>query len=134
MRVRAVVLLAAAAAGSAAAARSSTSHDGVVLLTQAHGDNRESALGGGVLRFDAERGCVYLERRDRTRVLPQWPEGYHARSDPVRVYDAADALVAEEGKVVTFGGGFHDPAKLAFGTETCGVDTVDGLFIMGSPA
>lgn len=114
-----------------------TTHSGpsatLALLTHALGDGSEDSLVEGVLRFDAERGCVYLEDRDGTRVLPQWPEGYHARSDPVRIYDAADTLVAEEGKVVTFSGGGHDPAELPSGTETCGVNTRGGLFIMGEP-
>jgi hypothetical protein len=134
-RVLGILFLAAAVAGTAAVVASSGSHSGIVLLTHAGGDKGRTELadGRGVLRFDAERGCVYLEGADGTRKLPQWPEGYHARSDPVRVYDADDALIAEQGQLVTFAGGFHDPAELASGTETCGVVAVDGLFIMGSP-
>jgi hypothetical protein len=107
--------------------------DSVVLLTQAHGYNQEASMGSGSLRFDAERNCAYLERPDGTRLLPQWPEGYHARRDPLRVYDAANTLVATEGHVITFGGGYHDPAQLGPDAETCGVHAVDGLFIMGQP-
>lgn len=123
MRILVVLLLVAAAgctshgASKAAdpAARSSTTRGGVVLLTQADGANLESSFGGGVLRFYAARRCVYLERPDGTRLLPQWPEGYHALPDPLRVYNAANALVAKEGSVVTFGGGFHDPAGTRLG-------------------
>lgn len=107
--------------------------DRVVLLTQAHGANHEAALGGGVLRLDVELMCVYLEQRDGTRLLPQWPEGYYALSRPVHVNDANNKLIAEEGELVTFSGGYHDPAELPKSSDRCGVSRVDGLFVMGSP-
>ena len=138
-RVLGILFVTAVAAGSAAVVASSRSHGGVALLTHEGGDKgrSEDALGRGILRFDAARDCVYLELAlEGRRVLPQWPEGYHARSDPLRVYDAEDGLIAKEGELIAFAGGFHDLAGLASGTETCGVaaDDEDVLFRMGYPA
>jgi hypothetical protein len=130
------LIVAAATAGCSndhEAAPPPTLNNTVALLTQAHGYNQEAALGGGTLRYDAERRCVYLERPDGKRSLPQWPEGYSARSDPLRVYDASNTLIATEGDVITFSGGYHDPAELASGDKTCGVGAIDGLFVMGTP-
>src|SRR4029079_19187677 len=80
-RVLGILFLAAVAAGSAAVVASSRNHAGIALLAHAEGDKGRSEISivRGVLRFDAARGCVYLEQQtDGRRVLPQWPEGYHA--------------------------------------------------------
>ncbi len=57
-----------------------------------------------------EGGCVWLDGvgsragEAPSRYLPLWPEGYHVKFDPVRLYDPQDRLVAEEGDVVTVQG------------------------------
>ncbi len=57
-----------------------------------------------------EGGCVWLDAvgsragEEPSRYLPLWPEGYHVRFHPVRLYDQHDRLVAREGDVVTVQG------------------------------
>lgn len=64
-----------------------------------------NALGYFTLRYDRERGCVYLDD-GQSRVATVWPFGYTADGDPLRIYDADGAEVLREGDRFSSGGGF----------------------------
>jgi hypothetical protein len=82
---------------------------------QTRGAGGMEALGVFTLRYDQRGGCVYGEfGRDRTGLL--WPFGYHAESDPLRVYDEDGRLVAQDGDVLESGGGHVERD----GGEVCG--------------
>ena len=93
---------------------------------QTRGTVGMEALGVFTLRYDRRAGCVYGEfGQDRTGLL--WPFGYYAESDPLRVYDEAGRLVAQEGDVLESGGGQVDRD----GGEVCG--TRDVWVMNGAP-
>jgi hypothetical protein len=64
------------------------------------------ALGTFTLAYDQDMGCVYFTSPGATeRVVPVWPFGYAATSDPVTIYDYDGAPVASEGDLLELGGG-----------------------------
>jgi hypothetical protein len=105
----------------------------VELLTQPNraGGGME-ALGTFEVAFDEERRCVYFPGDEfsadgSSRILPVWPFGYTAGSNPLRIYDQAGELVAEEGDTIQMGGGF---VEYVTEKELCGAG---GAWIMSSP-
>lgn len=105
----------------------------VELLTQPNraGGGME-ALGTFEVAFDEERHCVYFPGDEfsadgSSRILPVWPFGYTAESNPLRIYDQAGEQVAEEGDTIQMGGGFVDYVTEK---ELCGAG---GAWIMSSP-
>jgi hypothetical protein len=70
------------------------------------------ALLEGVLVFDAESGCFWLEpggegaRPSGGRVSTRWPKGFSARLDPPRVLDGDGEVMAQPGDFLSTGGGF----------------------------
>lgn len=66
-----------------------------------------AALGRFTVHYDPERRCVYFGTPDE-RVLPVWPFGYWATSNPLKVYDFDDNVVAQEGATLELGGGQVD--------------------------
>jgi hypothetical protein len=104
----------------------------VVLLTN---PNRASggmdALGAFEIAFDKERRCVYFTEDEpgadgSARIVPVWPFGYTAESDPLRIYDHNGELVAEEGDTIQMGGGY---VEYVTDQELCGAG---GAWIMSS--
>ncbi len=82
------------------------------LPTSVHGEQFLSGRLGGNAKL--EGGCVWLDAvgnragGEPSRYLPLWPEGYHVRFDPVRLYDRHDRVVAQEGDVITVQGRTRD--------------------------
>ena len=105
----------------------------VELLTQS---NRAAggmeALGTFEVAFDKELHCVYFPGDEfsadgSSRIVPVWPFGYTAESNPLRIYDQAGELIAQEGDVIQMGGGF---VEYVTDQELCGAG---GAWIMSSP-
>lgn len=78
-----------------------------------------AALGRFSVHYDAGRRCVYLADAGGDRVLPVWPFGYWATTNPLTVYDYDDRPVAGAGQVVEFGGGGVDIEHVR-APNTCG--------------
>jgi hypothetical protein len=72
------------------------------------------SLGIFVIRLDAAARCVYLETEDGERVLPIWPQGYAAYSEPFRVVDFDDRPVSQTPDPQPFGGAHMAVDQLAF--------------------
>jgi hypothetical protein len=72
------------------------------------------SLGIFVIRLDAAARCVYLETDDGERVLPIWPQGYAAYSEPFRVVDFDDRPVSKRPEPQPFGGAHMAVEHLAF--------------------
>jgi hypothetical protein len=66
-----------------------------------------SALGRFSVHYDAELRCVYFNASGE-RVLPVWPFGYWAATNPLRIYDYDDKIVVQEGETIELGGGQVD--------------------------
>jgi hypothetical protein len=71
------------------------------------------ALGKFSIHYDAELRCVYLKGQDERRVLPVWPFGFWATSDPLQVFDYDGNVVAQAGVQLDFGGGNVDLQHVA---------------------
>lgn len=72
-----------------------------------------AALLVGRLRGDADMGCLWIEPGEEyaglgNRVSVEWPYGYTAAFDPIRLYDADGHVVAREGDLLELGGGDTD--------------------------
>ena len=105
----------------------------VELLTQSNraGGGME-ALGTFEVEFDEELHFVYFPGDEfsadgSSRIVPVWPFGYTAESNPLRIYDQAGELLAEEGDTIQMGGGFVENVT---DQELCGSG---GAWIMSSP-
>lgn len=77
------------------------------------------ALGHFAVRLDEAQRCVYLEAANGQRLLPLWPFGYAAFTEPLRIVDFDDREVAREGERIPFGGG-HVPVPPALSERACG--------------
>ncbi|HKZ30597.1 MAG TPA: hypothetical protein VJ482_13320 [Acidimicrobiia bacterium] len=104
----------------------------VKLLTQSNrAGGGMQALGTFEVAFDQDLDCVFFPGDEsspdgRGRVVPVWPFGYTAESNPLRIYDQDGELVAEEGDVIQMGGGFVEHVTE---NELCGAG---GAWIMSS--
>jgi len=104
----------------------------VKLLTQSNrAGGGMQALGTFEVAFDQDLGCVFFPGDEsspdgRGRIVPVWPFGYTAESNPLRIYDQDGELVAEEGDVIQMGGGFVEHVTE---NELCGAG---GAWIMSS--
>jgi len=80
------------------------------------GDGATAAL-TATLEGDGEQRCVWLVPEPGSvdgvdaqgRVSVVWPSGFTARTKPIRVYRGNGELVATEGDLLRFGGGFGPP-------------------------
>jgi hypothetical protein len=80
------------------------------------------ALGHFELRLDEGAGCVYLvQPQNGERLLPIWPFGYAAYTNPLRIVDFDDVVVARAGAPEAFGGG-HVPVPAALRERACGAE------------
>ncbi len=62
--------------------------------------------GSFTLNYDADMNCVYFSEPGSTdRIVPVWPFGYSATSDPMNLYDYDGGLVAVAGDQLELGGG-----------------------------
>lgn len=77
------------------------------------------ALGRFSLHYDASLACIYVQDTQGQRLLPVFPFGYWATSDPLRVFDYDGNLAAQPGGLVEFGGGNVDVEHIR-ATNTCG--------------
>lgn len=101
----------------------STAATGPVELP-ANPDPPKSATIYATLQGDAalDGGCVWL-RQTNTEFSVLWPTGFTAEFDPVRLYDEAGNLIAEEGDRLAVTGTFapeptdYQPYRCAVGTE-----------------
>ncbi len=83
------------------------------------------ALGHFAIRLDEAARCVYLRDARGQRVLPIWPHGYSAHSNPLRVLDFDARIVSKGGEIQTFGGGhFRLEDMLGRPENTCGAISV----------
>ncbi len=91
--------LVALASSCALGSSGEPSHDG--LLTRSHeGEESEmTALVGGILELDPDRGCVLLSEKPVV-----WPVGTTVTSDPPELR-LPDGLTARSGDTITGGGG-----------------------------
>ncbi len=110
----------------------------VPLVTQRDGGrNGEEAGVGFTLRYDEQRSCVFGEAEavegGTRRVLPGWPDGYSATSNPLTIRDFDGMTVAVEGQAYEGGGGYHDPATIgrwSDQSDTCGVDGAGAMVVI----
>jgi hypothetical protein len=64
------------------------------------------ALGSFILNYDPELKCLYFsEPGSNDRIVPVWPFGYSATSDPMSLYDYDGNVVAVAGEALELGGG-----------------------------
>ena len=66
------------------------------------------ALGTFDLSYDADMNCLYftgVEDQGGTRLVPVWPFGYSATSDPLTIFDYDGNVLAVEGDTLELGGG-----------------------------
>ncbi len=81
-----------------------------------------AALGTFTVNYDPELNCVYFTEPSSTeRVVPVWPFGYSATSDPMTVYDFDGAPIAVDGDQMELGGGNVGVGPLE--GNTCGADS-----------
>jgi hypothetical protein len=124
-----VVLVVLASVGTACSASGDGGRELVVQPEPA--ERSEHALFQGHVRYDAVRGCVYLEPEEGGgRLLPVWPHGWEAEgTEPVRILDDAGRLVVRSGKRMRSGGGYHGVPE---GAAACGVRAAtDAAFVVG---
>lgn len=71
------------------------------------GPAKMGALIIGTLSHDPTTGCIWLlpEQDPDTPVVVSWPAGIEARTDPVRLVDKDNTVVANEGDRLELGGG-----------------------------
>lgn len=81
-----------------------------------------AALGRFSVHYDPALRCVYLEGATGQRLLPVWPFGYWATSNPFVVYDYDDQPVTSPGAVLEFGGGGVDVQHVK-APNRCGAKT-----------
>lgn len=96
----------------------------ITVATQPRGSGGMDALGRFTLRFDAGRGCLYLEASDGSRTKPIWPFGYRALPDPVRVVDGRGEVVAVVDQQLELGGGSGQVLPDSDDPTDCGATTV----------
>lgn len=100
------------------------------IPTQSDGFPGEDARVGGVLRGDADQGCLWLEHRSGERLAVLWPPGYSAMFGPVRLIGPDGEVVAREGETISGGGGHYEEKipRCQFGLDTVvrihGIETV----------
>ncbi len=65
-----------------------------------------AALGHFTLSYDPDLNCVYFGEANSTeRIVPVWPFGYSATSEPLTIHDFDGAPIAVEGDQLELGGG-----------------------------
>jgi hypothetical protein len=81
-----------------------------------------AALGYFTVNYDPELNCIYFTEPGSTaRIVPVWPFGYSATSDPVTVHDFDGAPIATEGDQMELGGGNVGVGPLE--GNTCGANS-----------
>jgi hypothetical protein len=98
--------------------------DQVAIATQPRGASGMDALGTFVVRYDAERDCLWFEGHDGNRIKPIWPFGTRALREPMVVLDGRGGALAAVGQEVTLGGGFGDVLPDADDPTDCGAEQV----------
>ena len=94
----------------------------VPLITSPYRSGGErTALGRFSAHYDPVLLCVYLLDPEGKRFLPGWPFGYWATSNPLRIYDSDDNLVAQAGETHNYVGGWMDVEQI-HATNNCGAE------------
>jgi hypothetical protein len=94
-----------------------------ILTSRIRAGGGMDALGSFTLNYDPDMNCVYFSESGSTgRIVPVWPFGYSATSDPMTLYDYDGDVVAGAGEQLELGGG-NVGTELADGNN-CGADSV----------
>lgn len=94
-------------AGSLAASGCTGSDGGVSPPSSTPGTATMNALIIGTLSHDPKTGCVWLlpEQDPDAPVVVRWPADIQVRTDPVRLVDKNNTVIADEGDRLELGGG-----------------------------
>lgn len=95
------------------------------------------ALLVGRLGGDAESGCLWIEPAEESAVLGEriaveWPHGYTAAFDPIRLFDENGTVVARGGDLLELGGGTTDSVEFCQVTEDAWSINHVGVRVPGS--
>ncbi len=93
-----------------------------ILTSNVRNAGGMAALGYFTVNYDPAMNCIYFTEPSATeRMVPVWPFGYSATSNPVTVYDFDGAATATEGDQLELGGGNVGVGPLE--GNTCGADS-----------